>query len=77
MEVHPPEHPIFTWKQFFIHMATVCLGLLTALGLEQTVEYLHHRHEGWRPSVHNSSTFSISKTTSWQLQSAPRSVLNI
>lgn len=48
MEVHPPEHPIFTWKQFFIHMATVCLGLLIALGLEQTVEYLHHRHQGRR-----------------------------
>jgi len=48
MEVHPPEHPIFTWKQFFIHMASVCLGLLIALGLEQTVEYLHHRHEGHR-----------------------------
>jgi hypothetical protein len=45
MEVHPPEHPIFTWKQFFIHMATVCLGLLIALGLEQLAENLHHRHE--------------------------------
>ena len=32
MEVHPPEHPIFTWKQFFVHMATVCLGLLIAPG---------------------------------------------
>jgi hypothetical protein len=45
MEVHPPEHPIFTWKQFFIHMATVCLGLLIALGLEQSVEAIHHRHQ--------------------------------
>ena len=44
MEVHPPEHPIFTWKQFFVHMATVCLGLLIALGLEQGVEAMH-RHE--------------------------------
>lgn len=45
MEVHPPDHPIFTWKQFLIHMATVCLGLLIALGLEQGVEALHRHHE--------------------------------
>jgi hypothetical protein len=45
MEVHPPEHPIFTWKQFFIHMATVCLGLLIAIGLEQSVESIHRAHE--------------------------------
>jgi hypothetical protein len=45
MEVHPPEHPIFTWKQFFIHMATVCLGLLIAISLEQSVEALHRDHQ--------------------------------
>ena len=45
MEVHPPEHPIFTWKQFFIHMATICLGLLIAIALEQSVEALHRRHQ--------------------------------
>jgi hypothetical protein len=45
MEVHPPEHPIMTWKQFFIHMSTICLGLLIALGLEQLAEDLHHRHQ--------------------------------
>jgi len=45
MEIHPPDHPIFTWKQFFIHMTTVCLGLLIALGLEQGVEALHRHHQ--------------------------------
>src|SRR5215472_6972501 len=45
MEVHPPDHPIFTWKQFLIHMTTVCLGLLIALGLEQGVEALHRHHQ--------------------------------
>lgn len=34
-----------TWKQFFVHMAVVVLGLLIAIGLEQSVEYLHHRHQ--------------------------------
>lgn len=45
MEVHPPDHPIFTWKQFFLHMSTVCLGLLIAIGLDQAVEFAHHRHQ--------------------------------
>ena len=45
MEVHPPEHGIHSWRDFFVHMATICLGLLIAIGLEQSVEGLHHRHE--------------------------------
>jgi hypothetical protein len=45
MEVEVPEHPIMTWKQFFIHMGTIVLGLLIAISLEQTVEWLHHRHQ--------------------------------
>lgn len=45
MEVHPPDHPVMTWRQFFIHMATIVLGLLIAIALEQSVEKLHQRHE--------------------------------
>jgi hypothetical protein len=45
MEVHAPEHAIHTWRDFFIHMATICLGLLIAIGLEQAVEWMHHRHQ--------------------------------
>jgi hypothetical protein len=45
MEVHPPDHPIMTWKQFVIHMSTICLGLLIAIGLEQSVEALHRHHQ--------------------------------
>ena len=45
MEVHPPEHGIHTWRDFFVHMATICLGLLIAIALEQGVEALHHRHQ--------------------------------
>jgi hypothetical protein len=44
MEVHPPDHPIMTWKQFLVHMSTICLGLLIALGLEHVAE-LVHQHE--------------------------------
>jgi hypothetical protein len=45
MDVHPPDHPVITWKQFFVHMAIVVLGLLIAIGLEQSVEWLYRRHQ--------------------------------
>jgi hypothetical protein len=45
LDVHPPEHTPHTWRDFFIHIATIVLGLLIAIGLEQSVEYLHHRHQ--------------------------------
>ena len=44
LDVHLP-HPTHTWKDFFIHIATIVVGLLIAIGLEQTVEYVHHRKE--------------------------------
>jgi hypothetical protein len=44
LDVHPPEHAAHTWRDFFIHIATIVIGLLIAIGLEQSVEYLHHRH---------------------------------
>lgn len=45
LDVHPPHESTHSWTDFFIHMAAICLGLLIAIGLEQTVEYIHHRHE--------------------------------
>lgn len=45
MEVHPPEHGIHSWRDFLVHMGTITLGLLIAIGLEQTVECFHHRHQ--------------------------------
>jgi hypothetical protein len=43
VDVHAPLEGIHTWKAFFIHIATISIGLLIAIGLEQTVETLHHR----------------------------------
>jgi hypothetical protein len=40
--MHPPREAAHTWKDFFIHIATICVGLLIAIALEQTVEALHH-----------------------------------
>jgi hypothetical protein len=45
LDVHPPHHAASTWRDFFIHIATIVLGLLIAVGLEQTVEWMHHRHQ--------------------------------
>src|ERR1700679_3449926 len=44
LEVHAPHEAPHTWKSFFIHIATIVIGLFIAVGLEQTVEFFHHRH---------------------------------
>ena len=44
MEVHPPHKPIHTFGDFLLHIVTITIGLLIALGLEAAVETLHHRH---------------------------------
>ncbi len=45
IDIHPPHHAATTRRDFFIHLSTVVLGILIAIGLEQTVEYLHRRHQ--------------------------------
>jgi hypothetical protein len=45
LDVHPPHAPAHTWKDFFIHIATIVVGLLIAVGLEQSVEWLHRKQE--------------------------------
>jgi hypothetical protein len=43
-DVHPPHASIHGWRDFSIHLATITIGLLIALGLEACVEWFHHRH---------------------------------
>jgi hypothetical protein len=45
IDIHDAHHAASTWKEFFIHIATIVLGLIIAVGLEQGVEYIHHRRE--------------------------------
>ena len=45
LDVHAPHETIGSWRTFFIHLATIVIGLLIAVGLEQTVEYFHHRQQ--------------------------------
>ncbi|MEI9980453.1 MAG: hypothetical protein WDN23_15910 [Edaphobacter sp.] len=44
IEVHPPEHVLHSWRDFFVHLSTITIGLLIALSLEGCVEWRHHRH---------------------------------
>jgi hypothetical protein len=43
IDIHPPAHGAITRRDFFVHLFIVVLGILIAIGLEQAVEYIHHR----------------------------------
>lgn len=43
MEIHAPEKPIHSRKEFMFHMFTVVLGILIALALDGMVTWAHHR----------------------------------
>jgi hypothetical protein len=45
LDIHPAHHAATTWREFLIHIATIVLGLLIAVGLEQAVEALHRHHQ--------------------------------
>jgi hypothetical protein len=45
LDVHAPHQTVHTWKEFLVHIAAITIGLLIALGLEATVEWLHHKHQ--------------------------------
>ena len=45
LDVHAPHESVHTWRDFFIHIATIVVGLIIAVGLEQAVEAVHHRHQ--------------------------------
>ncbi|MGH9568556.1 MAG: hypothetical protein ACRD4F_02885 [Candidatus Angelobacter sp.] len=44
MDVHPPHGAIHSWRDFFIHLVVITLGLLIALGLEGIVGWGHNKH---------------------------------
>ena len=44
MEVHPAHGSIHSVKEFMVHLLAITIGLLLALGLEASVEWVHHRH---------------------------------
>lgn len=45
LDVHPVHGSVSGWRDFLVHIVIVAIGLLLALGLGQTVEFLHHRYQ--------------------------------
>ena len=45
LDVHAPHQTVHTWKDFLVHIAAISIGLLIALGLEATVQWVHHKHQ--------------------------------
>jgi hypothetical protein len=45
LDVHAPDHEISGPRDFFVHLFTITIGLLIALGLEAGVEAVHHRNQ--------------------------------
>jgi len=58
LDVHDAHHAASTSKEFFIHIATIVLGLLIAVGLEQVVELIHHHNQvvGARKALRDEQT---------------------
>ena len=72
LDVHPVHATISGWRDFFIHIVIVFIGLGLAISLQQTVEYLHHRHQVaetrralLQERAENRSTFAA-QTRAWR-----------
>jgi hypothetical protein len=44
MDIHKP-HAAKSWREFFIEIGTIVIGILIALGLEQLIETIHWHNE--------------------------------
>ena len=44
IDIHPPHQAAHSWRDIFVHLATITVGLFIALSLEGCVEWQHHRH---------------------------------
>ena len=45
MEVHHKSYPVRSWREFIKEIGIIVIGVLIALGAEQTAEALHWRHK--------------------------------
>jgi hypothetical protein len=52
MEVHKPKRPIRAWREFLKEVGIIVLGVLIALGAEQSVEWLNWRIKAGHADVH-------------------------
>lgn len=45
IDIHPAPHAALSWREFLTHIATIVLGIIIAIGLEQVVETIHRHHQ--------------------------------
>src|ERR1700722_2087401 len=45
IDIHPPHESVHSWKDVFIHLGIITVGLLIAISLEQGVEKLQQIQE--------------------------------
>jgi hypothetical protein len=45
LDVHSIHAPVRAWRDFLIHIAIIVVGLCIAVGIQQTVEFFHHRYQ--------------------------------
>ena len=45
LDIHPVHAPVRAWRDFFIHVAIIVVGLCIAVGIQQTVEFVHHHYQ--------------------------------
>ena len=84
LDVHPAHHAANSWRDFFVHIATIVIGLLIAISLEQTVEFFHHRHQARdaRETLRleretNHARYKIDTASFRRLQAAVRNNLSV
>lgn len=63
LDIHPIRHALGSWREFAFHIATITVGLLIAIALEQSVEKLHQlrerhqlQHDLLEEAAHNRET---------------------
>jgi hypothetical protein len=44
MHLHRPK-PLHGWREVLLEIGVIVVGIVIAVGLEQTVEFFHHRHQ--------------------------------
>jgi hypothetical protein len=45
LDVHASHSAVRGWRDFFVHIAIVVVGLCIAVGLQQTVEFVQHHYQ--------------------------------
>ena len=59
-DIHPPHQAAHSWRDIFVHLATITVGLFIALSLEGCVEWQHHLFADQTTRVTSAYTNSFS-----------------